>query len=639
MGANRQLEQTDDSSHQSTVSVFAPANESAPIGPPPPMPPPPYFKTHLIDPSSFKSAIDSKLDKPFVSLFRLSVRVLQVVFAFASGISYAIELSRGNGRGDASGSFVFSQVAFGTTIVVLIVNGVTVRYYRSSWIVDWILAVFWFALFAIFYEAYQGDGEDPAYGKDVSMQGGIGLTDDGVPRQAFDRKRRSRCVKGGRICPGYRNAVDLMFQDESAKVIRKSKGQLPKSASTSTTRQDEIAVQRSAPVDLSNIVVYQPWDDLSVNFFMSNYIGPDPAVSQLYYLPTFYAKSGYAASSLKRTIIATGLAGYAREFTHNNSQATFGTTSDPAAYISISEHTKAHLQKSASESTTIALAEEICATVPQLLSYSGYLDHFRSRTEHTLPTRTRSPVSSGSSAASSPPDPVLPGSEHDSPNTSTPSTSPAPSADSQFEQSFSSKRNTPTPSTSTIPPLIPHLDPASAYHMLLKLYDLTHITWLPASMMIWIRDRISWIEFHSDSFNVSRIREMVHQRPFDGFPVPKADGAIPPGGGICDTLAVTAVDQRLWFLTHSWLFVGLDWNADYYSNDKKKKPTHGAAEHEVASTSDNIPDRGVNTQGPTDQTSYKGDDKLATASEKPVWKEVGGGARLAWRDIMWPDGL
>lgn len=134
-----------------------------PADAPPPMPPPPYFKTNFINPSSFKSAINSKVDNPLVSLFRLSIRILQLIFALASGISYAIELSQGNGRGDASASFVFSQVAFGATLITLIIMGATVRYYRVSWVVDWILTVFWFALFAVFYEVYIGGGMEPDY--------------------------------------------------------------------------------------------------------------------------------------------------------------------------------------------------------------------------------------------------------------------------------------------------------------------------------------------------------------------------------------------------------------------------------------------------------------------------------------------
>ncbi|UPX14777.1 uncharacterized protein EKO05_0005249 [Ascochyta rabiei] len=149
----------------SEVCPPSPASSSnaVPADAPPPMPPPPYFKTQFVNPSSFKSAVNSKVDKPVVSLFRLSVRILQLIFALASGISYAIELSHGNGRGDASASFVFSQVTFGATLITLIINGATVRYYRVSWIVDWILTVFWFALFAVFYEVYLGGEMEPDF--------------------------------------------------------------------------------------------------------------------------------------------------------------------------------------------------------------------------------------------------------------------------------------------------------------------------------------------------------------------------------------------------------------------------------------------------------------------------------------------
>jgi hypothetical protein len=121
-----------------------------------------------------------------------------------------------------------------------------------------------------------------------------------------------QCVKAGRVCPGYRNAVDLLFHDESAKVERKSRGNPSQSATASTSLDIAVAPQSLAPVNLTNIVVYQPWDDLGIHFFMSNYVGKDPAVSQLHYLPDFYGKLGYATSSLKKTIIASGLAGYAR---------------------------------------------------------------------------------------------------------------------------------------------------------------------------------------------------------------------------------------------------------------------------------------------------------------------------------------
>lgn len=162
MGVPRQAETPAELPSEADASSSS-ANNATRIGAPPPMPPPPYFKTHFINPSSFKSAVNSKMDKPLVSVFRLSIRILQLIFALASGISYAVELAHGNGRGEASGSFVFSQVVFSATLAILMINGVTVRYYRFSWMVDWILTVFWFALFAVFYEVYMGGDMTPAY--------------------------------------------------------------------------------------------------------------------------------------------------------------------------------------------------------------------------------------------------------------------------------------------------------------------------------------------------------------------------------------------------------------------------------------------------------------------------------------------
>jgi hypothetical protein len=121
-----------------------------------------------------------------------------------------------------------------------------------------------------------------------------------------------QCVKTGRKCPGYRNAVDLLFRDESARVIERSKGLPPKSVTTSIENGSEVATRSLAPIKLFNVGTRQLCDDLGVKFFMSNYVGADPDVSPLHYLPDFYTKSGYATSSLKRTIIACGLAGYGR---------------------------------------------------------------------------------------------------------------------------------------------------------------------------------------------------------------------------------------------------------------------------------------------------------------------------------------
>ena len=82
-------------------------------------------------------------------------------------------------------------------------------------------------------------------------------------------------------------------------------------------------------------------------------------------------------------------------------------------------------------------------------------------------------------------------------------------------------------------------------------------------MKFWIYDRISWIEINSDPGSAARVKYMAHKRPADGFPVSDTPGQI-PHGSICEAVALTPADQKLWFLAHSWLFVGLDWNADYH---------------------------------------------------------------------------
>jgi hypothetical protein len=116
------------------------------------MPPPPYFKTHFINPSAFKAAINTKLDNPAISLFRLSFRLLQFAFALAAGISYAIELSHGSVSHPST--FIYTQVVFGLTLLTLLMDSIMVRYYRITWIIEWVLVVLWFVCFAVFYQVY-----------------------------------------------------------------------------------------------------------------------------------------------------------------------------------------------------------------------------------------------------------------------------------------------------------------------------------------------------------------------------------------------------------------------------------------------------------------------------------------------------
>lgn len=123
---------------------------------------PPYFKPQFISPTTFKAAVNNKLDKPAVSLFRLTIRLLQFAFALASGISYAIELNQSVSK-DARSSFIYTQFVFGATLFVLVLDSVTVRHYRFTWLVEWVLAIFYFAAFSVFYQAYLEDGVEQGY--------------------------------------------------------------------------------------------------------------------------------------------------------------------------------------------------------------------------------------------------------------------------------------------------------------------------------------------------------------------------------------------------------------------------------------------------------------------------------------------
>ncbi|KAF1921592.1 hypothetical protein BDU57DRAFT_510489 [Ampelomyces quisqualis] len=142
------------------------------------------------------------------------------------------------------------------------------------------------------------------------------------------RKRRNRCDKGipacgqcvktGRKCPGYRNTMDLMFHDESKQIAEKNKNQdfedaqPPAGSGRSAIERAVVSVATTTPMKLIDFVLYQPMADLGVNYFMSTYVGEDSTVSQLFYLPNFYAKTGYSNPALQQSITAAGLAGYAK---------------------------------------------------------------------------------------------------------------------------------------------------------------------------------------------------------------------------------------------------------------------------------------------------------------------------------------
>jgi hypothetical protein len=126
----------------------------------------------LKPPHTFADAVYARLNNPHVSLFRLGIRLFQLIFALAAGISYAVELSHGS----TSSAFIYSQVVFGLTLIMLIVDAVTLRSYRLTFVIESVLCVLWLALFGNFYQTFVG--------KDVSVDANLAVTDKGRMKAA-----------------------------------------------------------------------------------------------------------------------------------------------------------------------------------------------------------------------------------------------------------------------------------------------------------------------------------------------------------------------------------------------------------------------------------------------------------------------
>lgn len=93
------------------------------------------------------------------------------------------------------------------------------------------------------------------------------------------------------MCPGYRNAADLMFHDQSTQIASRYEVNGSTAPGVGEDGKSEISSRLGTqavigfPVQLTDFVLYQLLDDLGLSFFMSTYVGDSPAVSQLYYLP------------------------------------------------------------------------------------------------------------------------------------------------------------------------------------------------------------------------------------------------------------------------------------------------------------------------------------------------------------------
>lgn len=98
-------------------------------------------------PKTLPSGNPTRLNNPSIKNFHLAIRVLQLVFAFAAGICYTIELFYGN----TASQFIYAQVVCGLTLILLAIQGkTTTSPYLLALVVEWVLCILWLALFGVF---------------------------------------------------------------------------------------------------------------------------------------------------------------------------------------------------------------------------------------------------------------------------------------------------------------------------------------------------------------------------------------------------------------------------------------------------------------------------------------------------------
>ena len=137
----------------------------------------------------------------------------------------------------------------------------------------------------------------------------------------------ARCVKAGRVCPGYRDPLNLSFRDESQDVIRKARVR-PRSPVQSTSRRAFPVFETSTGVVRSggSNAKPPPADDLGLTrrrapsvsvtdqatcFFFSNFVVADMGLSKshLNHVTALIQLPGNGA--LAATVAAVGMAGLA----------------------------------------------------------------------------------------------------------------------------------------------------------------------------------------------------------------------------------------------------------------------------------------------------------------------------------------
>ncbi|KAH7113735.1 hypothetical protein B0J11DRAFT_138971 [Dendryphion nanum] len=142
------------------------------------------------------------------------------------------------------------------------------------------------------------------------------------------RKRRNRCDrsvpecgqcrKANRNCPGYRNAIDLMFFDESDEVTRRNQQGSSPSAHIETVPSlspkfvNDIESNAALATAIQPLHLSHSLDDLAFQFFMNTYVCKNIMNTQFDYFPELFAGKEYTYQDINACIQAIGLVGYAR---------------------------------------------------------------------------------------------------------------------------------------------------------------------------------------------------------------------------------------------------------------------------------------------------------------------------------------
>ncbi|KAF2095066.1 hypothetical protein NA57DRAFT_44915 [Rhizodiscina lignyota] len=128
-----------------------------------------------------------------------------------------------------------------------------------------------------------------------------------------------RCEKAKTKCPGFRNLTDVMFRDESERIIRKAR----KLEGDNQIEQPRPPIMQESLLEFAASLVSacayrvlsQPVNEIGVQFFFSNYSCYEPPLSEAYHVWLTNAyREAPANHALRAAIEAAGMAGISNTF-------------------------------------------------------------------------------------------------------------------------------------------------------------------------------------------------------------------------------------------------------------------------------------------------------------------------------------